>query len=147
VSRFDDDQPAAASGPEVIDGDMTARDIADTLQRIRFRNGPRVIALGDEHVRDFLVAAVLARRGTSDLPPEERRYFLTARRRGRLRKEDPCFTAVDLNQTSRAFRGALFFLVSTAFYGRFNEGELKMEDTGDSDFARRGLQSNSRRCW
>jgi hypothetical protein len=59
----DGPQPAAAAGPEVLDGDMTARDIADALTRLRFRNGPQVIALGDKDVRNFLVAAVLARIG------------------------------------------------------------------------------------
>jgi hypothetical protein len=30
---------AALTGPEQIDGDMTGADSADTLQRLRFRNG------------------------------------------------------------------------------------------------------------
>jgi len=41
-------QPVAVTGPEVLDQDMTARDIADTLKRLRFRNGPQVIALGNK---------------------------------------------------------------------------------------------------
>jgi len=41
-------QPVAVTGPEVLDQDMTARDICDTLKRLRFRNGPQVIALGDK---------------------------------------------------------------------------------------------------
>jgi hypothetical protein len=32
----------------VLDQDMTARDICDTLKRLRFRNGLQVIALGDK---------------------------------------------------------------------------------------------------
>ena len=43
-------QPVAVTGPEVLDQDMTARDICDTLKRLRFRNGPQVIALGDKEV-------------------------------------------------------------------------------------------------
>ena len=56
-------QPVAVSGPETLDGDMTARDICETLTRLRFRNGPQVIALGDKEVRNFLVDAVRARIG------------------------------------------------------------------------------------
>jgi hypothetical protein len=56
-------QPAAATGPDVIDQDMTPIDIADTLKRLRFRNGPQLIALGDKETRDYLVDAVLARIG------------------------------------------------------------------------------------
>jgi hypothetical protein len=56
-------QPVAVTGPEVLDQDMTARDICDTLKRLRFRNGPQVIALGDKEVRNFLVNAVRARIG------------------------------------------------------------------------------------
>jgi hypothetical protein len=56
-------QPVAVTGPELLDGDMTARDICDTLKRLRFRNGPQVIALGDKEVRNFLVDAVCARIG------------------------------------------------------------------------------------
>ena len=41
-------QPVAVTGPEVLNQDMTARDICDTLKRLRFRNGPQVIALGDK---------------------------------------------------------------------------------------------------
>jgi hypothetical protein len=40
--------PVAVTGPEVLDQDITARDICDTLKRLRFRNGPQVITLGDK---------------------------------------------------------------------------------------------------
>jgi hypothetical protein len=48
MHNLDDPQPAALTGPETLDQDMTARDICDTLKRLRFRNGPQVIALGDK---------------------------------------------------------------------------------------------------
>jgi hypothetical protein len=55
-------QPAAVTGPETLDADMTPRDIADALARLRFRNGMQVIAL-DREARNYLVASVRARIG------------------------------------------------------------------------------------
>jgi len=63
LSNRREGRPVAVTGPEVLDSDMTARDICDTLKRLRFRNGPQLIALGDKEVRDFLVDAVRARIG------------------------------------------------------------------------------------
>jgi hypothetical protein len=54
--------PAATTGPETLDADMTPRDIADALARLRFRNGPLLIQL-DREARNYLVAAVRARIG------------------------------------------------------------------------------------
>jgi hypothetical protein len=54
-------QPVAVTGPETLDADMTPGQIADTLARIRFRNGAQLLALADREVRDFLVDAVRAR--------------------------------------------------------------------------------------
>ena len=48
VAHAEDAPTSAAGCPEVLDQDMTARDICDTLKRLRFRNGPQVIALGDK---------------------------------------------------------------------------------------------------
>jgi hypothetical protein len=55
-------QPVAVTGPEQIDADMTPRDIADTLARLRFRNGLLTIAL-DRDARNYLLDAVRLRIG------------------------------------------------------------------------------------
>jgi hypothetical protein len=44
MRNFYDSQPAAVADPETLDQDMTPRDIADALARLRFRNGMQVIA-------------------------------------------------------------------------------------------------------
>jgi hypothetical protein len=62
MHKLDEPQPAAVAGPETLDGDMRPADIADTLARLRFRNGMQVIAL-DREARNYLVASVRARIG------------------------------------------------------------------------------------
>ena len=62
MRNFYDSQPAAVADPETLDQDMTPRDIADALARLRFRNGMQVIAL-DREARNYLLAAVRARIG------------------------------------------------------------------------------------
>ena len=57
MRNLDDPQPAAVTGPETLDQDMTPRDIADTLARLRFHDRMRVIAI-DREARNYLVASV-----------------------------------------------------------------------------------------
>jgi hypothetical protein len=52
----------AAARNVVLDGDMTAGDIINALEELRFENGLRSVKL-DGAVRDFLVAALSVRRG------------------------------------------------------------------------------------
>jgi hypothetical protein len=56
------DEPQPAAGPETLDQDMTARDIADALARLRFYDRMQVIAI-DREARNYLVASVRARIG------------------------------------------------------------------------------------
>jgi hypothetical protein len=62
MRNFYDSQPAAVTGPETLDQDMTPRDIADTLARLRFYDRMQVIAI-DREARNYLVASVRARIG------------------------------------------------------------------------------------
>jgi len=62
MSNNTEPQPAAASGPDVIDQDMRPADIADTLARLRFRNGPLLIQL-DREARNYLLTCVRDRIG------------------------------------------------------------------------------------
>jgi hypothetical protein len=62
MRNLDEPQPAAVTGPETLDQDMTARDIADTLARLRFYDRMQVIAI-DREARNYLLAAVRARIG------------------------------------------------------------------------------------
>jgi hypothetical protein len=59
---LDDPQPAAVAGHETLDQDMTPRDIADILARLRFYDRMEVIAL-DREARNYLLASVRARIG------------------------------------------------------------------------------------
>jgi hypothetical protein len=56
------DEPQHVAGPETLDADMTPRDIADALARLRFYDRMQVIAL-DREARNYLLAAVRARIG------------------------------------------------------------------------------------
>jgi hypothetical protein len=47
---------------ETLQGDMTPADLIDTLQGLRFRNGLLTIKI-DKEARNFLVDALVARRG------------------------------------------------------------------------------------
>jgi len=51
-----------AREPEVLDQDMTPADLRAALVRLRFESNFRLIEI-DRHVRDYLVAALAARRG------------------------------------------------------------------------------------
>jgi hypothetical protein len=54
------DEPPVA--PATLDQDMTARDIADALARLRFYDGMQMIQL-DREARNYLLASVRARIG------------------------------------------------------------------------------------
>ena len=62
MRNFDEQQPAAITDPEVLDGDMRPGDIADALARLRFYDRMQVIAI-DREARNYLLAAVRARIG------------------------------------------------------------------------------------
>ena len=62
MRNLDDLQPAAVTGLETLDQDMTPRDIADALARLRFYDRMQVIAI-DREARNYLLAAVRARIG------------------------------------------------------------------------------------
>jgi hypothetical protein len=62
MHKLGDPQPAAVAGPETLDQDMTPRDIADALARLRFYDGMEVIAI-DREARNYLLASVRARIG------------------------------------------------------------------------------------
>ena len=53
---------AAVTGPETLDQDMTPRDIAEALARLRFYDRLQVIAI-DREARNYLLASVRARIG------------------------------------------------------------------------------------
>ena len=55
-------EPQPVAGPETLDQDMTPRDVADALTRLRFYDGMEVIAI-DREARNYLLAAVRARIG------------------------------------------------------------------------------------
>jgi hypothetical protein len=62
MRKLDEPQPAAVTGPETLDQDMTPRDIADALARLRFYDRMQVIAI-DREARNYLVDSVRARIG------------------------------------------------------------------------------------
>ena len=62
MRNLGEQQPAAITDPEVLDGDMRPADIADALARLRFYDRMQVIAL-DREARNYLLAAVRARIG------------------------------------------------------------------------------------
>jgi hypothetical protein len=62
MRNLDEPQPAAVAGPEALDQDITPRDIADALARLRFYDRMEVIAI-DREAGNYLVASVRARIG------------------------------------------------------------------------------------
>jgi hypothetical protein len=47
--------------PEILDADMTPRDVIEALKRLRFKDGSCAISI-DKQIRDYLVTAVSALR-------------------------------------------------------------------------------------
>jgi hypothetical protein len=50
--------------PDDLDADMTPRDIADVLRRLRFWGNSKALLKIDRAARDYVVAAILARCGS-----------------------------------------------------------------------------------
>jgi hypothetical protein len=52
---------SAHNEPEILDADMTPRDVIEALSRLRFQHGSCAISI-DKQIRDYLVTAVSALR-------------------------------------------------------------------------------------
>jgi hypothetical protein len=61
MSANTSDYSVGKNEPEILDADMTPRDVIETLKRLRFKDGSCAISI-DKQIRDYLVTAVSALR-------------------------------------------------------------------------------------